>query len=247
MCNTSCFSIAAVSPVASLEWPRGFQEFRFSQISWQRHRMVVRSTATVVTRKRPIVHVQYIVCLILNWLCLFLAVDQLFISTQFVKVWCIKNEKLYKSDTPAFSAGVMFICWSQSLYRNVNSPAVCDVGIRSFLYSIYSWWSGKPCELPRRNASAHSLCSFRYDVHKYEIRASHNDADEGMFLAKWRRVGWHIVRTYRRSLLCYILGLEWRWRQQPPLKCLYIYIYAHTHTHTHQFTSCYILEDGNIL
>jgi hypothetical protein len=94
------------------------------------------------------------------------------------------KEKLCELDTSAFGAGVKFICWSQSLYLIINSPAVCDVGTRNFLYSVCSWWSGKPCESLSRNASAHSLCSLAFSVHKYEIRASHNDADEEMFLDK---------------------------------------------------------------
>jgi hypothetical protein len=81
----------------------------------------------------------------------------------------IMKEKLYELETSAFGAGVKFICWSQSLYLNVNSPAVCDVAIRSFLYSIYSWWSAEPCGRLSSNASVHSLSSFRYGVHKYEM------------------------------------------------------------------------------
>ena len=187
----------------------------------------------------------YIACLILNWLCLFSTVEQLFLSKQFVKVWWIMKEKLDELESSAIGAGVMFICWSQPLYLIVNSPAVCDVGIRSFLYLICSWWSGKSCERLSRNASAHSLCSFRYGVHKYEIRASHNDADENMFLGKWSRVGWHIGPTFPRSLLCYILGLDWRWRQQTPLKRWYTH--TNTHMYIYQSTSRYIPEDGNIL
>ena len=94
------------------------------------------------------------------------------------------KEKLCELETSAFGAGIKFICWSQSLYRTINSPSICDVGIRNFLYSICSWWSGKPCELLSRNASAYSLSSFRYSVHKYEIRSSQNDADKEMFLDK---------------------------------------------------------------
>jgi hypothetical protein len=58
---------------------------------------------------------------------------------------------------------------------NVNAPAVCDVEIGSFLYSICSLWSEEPWECLSRMASADG-------VHKYEIRACYSDTEEDMFL-----------------------------------------------------------------
>ena len=45
--------IKKYSPVTGLEWPRGFQEVKVSQISWQRHRMVVRLSALCTGRLYP--------------------------------------------------------------------------------------------------------------------------------------------------------------------------------------------------
>jgi hypothetical protein len=41
------------SPVTGLEWPRGFQEVKVPQISWQRHRKVVRLSVLRTGRIYP--------------------------------------------------------------------------------------------------------------------------------------------------------------------------------------------------
>jgi hypothetical protein len=68
---------------------------------------------------------------------------------------------------------------------SLKSLDVCDAG-SDVLYSICSWGLGKSCVRLSRLASAQWLCAFKYGVqtvfNKYEIRDSHSDADEDIFL-----------------------------------------------------------------